>query len=80
MLLLFYRKFHPWVSEGISVGFEPSREKKEGMMENIYDDCEFSIPDSEDDSNSMHISPDSPINRQTSNQGNDTGSGFEHYF
>ena len=69
MLLLFYRKFHPWVSEGISVGFEPSREKKEGMMENIYDDCEFSIPDSEDDSHSMPITPESPI---TSNQGNDT--------
>ena len=78
MLLLFYRKFHPWVSEGISDGFEPSREKKEDMMENIYDDCEFSIPESEDDSNSFHILSESHITRQASNQGNDTGSGFEH--
>ena len=36
MLLIFYRVFHPWVSEGISVGFEPSREKHEHMMEDIY--------------------------------------------
>ena len=37
MLYLFYRVFHPWVSEGISVGFEPGREKRKDMMEDIYD-------------------------------------------
>ena len=37
MLYLFYKYFHPWVSEGISVGFEPGREKRKDMMENVYD-------------------------------------------
>ena len=37
MLFVFYRYFHPWKSEGISVGFTPGREKRENMLENIYD-------------------------------------------
>ena len=36
MLFLFYRVFYPWVSEGISVGFEPGREKRKDMMDDIY--------------------------------------------
>ena len=37
MLYLFYHVFHPWVSEGISVGFEAGRKRRDEMMENIYD-------------------------------------------
>ena len=58
MLYLFYRKFHPWVSEGISVGFEPSREKHVDMLDKIYEDLE----EDEDDSPSTLM--------ETSNQGN----------
>ena len=46
MLYVFYRKFHPWVSEGISVGFEPSREKHEDMIDKIYEDLDESDGDS----------------------------------
>ena len=58
MLYLFYRKFHPWVSEGISVGFEPSREKHVDMIDKIYEDLE----EFEDDS------PSTPM--EANNQGN----------
>ena len=37
MLHLFYRVFHPWVSEGISVGFEAGRKRRDEMMKSIYD-------------------------------------------
>ena len=37
MLYVFYQFFHPWVSEGISVGFEPGRERRNDMMEDVYD-------------------------------------------
>jgi hypothetical protein len=37
MLYAFYKFFHPWTSEGISVGFEPSWKKHEEMKEDIYD-------------------------------------------
>ena len=36
MLYVFYRASHPWVSEGISVGFEPARKKHTDMVEDIY--------------------------------------------
>ena len=36
MLYAFYKYFHPWTSEGISVGFEPSWKKHEEMREDIY--------------------------------------------
>ena len=36
MLYVFYQFFHPWVSEGISVGFEPGREKRNDMVEGYY--------------------------------------------
>ena len=37
MLHVFYRFFHPWKSEGVSVGFEPGRELRNDMMDDIYE-------------------------------------------
>ena len=39
-LFVFYRHFHPWKSEGISVGFTPGKETRKAMIENIYDEAE----------------------------------------
>ena len=36
ILYTFYQYFHPWTSEGISVGFEPGWKKYEEMREDIY--------------------------------------------
>ena len=36
MLYFFYRVCHPWLSEGISVGFEPGRQQRKTMMDDIY--------------------------------------------
>lgn len=37
MLFVYYRFFHPWKSEGISVGFTPENIEKRTNLENDYD-------------------------------------------
>ena len=37
MLYIFYQFFHPWKSEGVSVGFEPRRDKREDTMRDAYE-------------------------------------------
>ena len=49
MLFAFYYYCHPWVSEGISVGFEASQEKNVGLTEGTVapgenDNNSFSSP------------------------------------
>ena len=36
-LFVYYRFFHPWKSEGVSVGFTPEKDKKLSILENDYD-------------------------------------------
>ena len=36
-LFVYYRFFHPWKSEGISVGFAPENDEKWKILENDYD-------------------------------------------
>ena len=36
MLYVFYKHFHPWTSESISVGFEPGWEKHKEMKDDVY--------------------------------------------
>ena len=37
LLFVFYRFFHPWASEGVSVGFEPGRKLHDDMMQDVYE-------------------------------------------
>ena len=37
MLLIYYRFFHPWKSEGVSVGFMPGNVEKNSIHENDLD-------------------------------------------
>ena len=59
MLYVFYKFFHPWTSEGISVGFEPSWEKHKEMKEDIYqlEDNQNHGHDQKEDVNTAPFSP-----------------------
>ena len=37
MLFVYYRFFHPWKSEGISVGFTPGKDTLGSIVEHDYD-------------------------------------------
>ena len=36
-MYVFYRFFHPWKSEGVSVGFEPGRGLRDDMRKDVYE-------------------------------------------
>ena len=40
MLYIYYRFFHPWKSEGVSVGFMPGNVEKNSIHESDFD-CSF---------------------------------------
>ena len=64
LLYVFYRVFHPWVSEGISVGFEPSREKREEMMDDIYD-----LGETETELSNLKLPSDNPTSQPSNSDG-----------
>ena len=37
MLYVYYRFFHPWKSEGVSVGFSPGKIEKISIHDNDFD-------------------------------------------